>query len=161
MSKLDPKLSEHDKIISILNKILEHELSGVVRYTHYSFMVFGHARIPICSWLRDEANETLRHATEAGEMITFYGEHPSLGIGPLLETKHHSITDILEEAMEFEIDGIQLYRDLLNVVDGKSVYLEEYARQKISEEAMHVGEIDKMLRKPGEVERASEEIPKA
>ena len=34
-----------------LNTILELELAGVVRYLHYSLMVFGHARIPIIGWM--------------------------------------------------------------------------------------------------------------
>jgi bacterioferritin (cytochrome b1) len=38
---------EKNKVIDTLNSILETELSGVVRYTDYSFMIFGHARIPI------------------------------------------------------------------------------------------------------------------
>ncbi len=37
-----------------LNTILEHELAGVVCYTHYSFMVFGYSRIPIIGWLRQK-----------------------------------------------------------------------------------------------------------
>jgi bacterioferritin len=42
---------EKDKVIAVLNQILESELAGVVRYTHYSFLVFGFGRIPIVSWL--------------------------------------------------------------------------------------------------------------
>ena len=47
--------SFREQSLVLLNKILELELAGVVRYTHYSFMVFGHSRIPIVSWLRDQA----------------------------------------------------------------------------------------------------------
>jgi hypothetical protein len=35
-----------DKATEILNQILKMELAGVVYYTHYSFMIYGHARIP-------------------------------------------------------------------------------------------------------------------
>ena len=35
------------KVVELLNRILEHELAGVVRYTHYSLLVFGYNRIPI------------------------------------------------------------------------------------------------------------------
>ena len=159
MANFGPRLPEHDKVIAVLNKILEHELSGVVRYTHYSFMVFGHSRIPVCGWLREAANETLLHAIEAGEMVTFFGEHPSLGIGALLETDHHEVNEILKEALEFEIDGIEHYRDLLKLVEGTSVFVEEYARQKITVESLHVGEIDKMLRKPGTIDSTLNDVP--
>lgn len=143
------------KVITLLNKILEIELAGAVRYTHYSFMIYGYTRIPIVSWLREQTTESIAHAQQAGEMITALGEHPSLAIGPLLETHKHDIGDILREALEHERSGLQLYRDLLTLVEGKSVWLEEYARQMIYAEEMHSYEVDKMLRKPGDVKSFS------
>jgi bacterioferritin len=138
-------------VVALLNQILEAELAGVVRYTHYSFMVYGHSRIPIVSWLRTQASEGLAHAHEAGELITTLGEHPSLKIGQLLETQKHAINDILLEALEAEKRGLELYYKLLDQVKDKSVLLEEYARKLIYEEELHVGEVNKMLRQPGEV----------
>jgi len=140
-------------VVDLLNEILETELAGVVRYTHYSLMIFGHNRIPIVSWLRGEATTCLTHANEAGEMVTHLGEHPSLKIGALLETEQHSINDILLESMEAEKAGLALYKRLLELVRDRSVFLEEYARKMISEEEMHLGEVNKMLRKPGEIAR--------
>ena len=149
--KIDKEL-----VIAQLNRILESELAGVVRYTHYSLMVFGFGRIPIVSWFRGQANETLLHAQQAGEMITHLGGHPSLGIGPLLETQHHDIGEMLKETIEAEHEALQHYYGLLEMVEGKSVPLEEYARTMISEEEMHIDEIDKMLRRPGQVEVSKE-----
>ena len=139
------------KIVKLLNEILEAELAGVVRYTHYSLMVFGYNRIPIVSWLREQASTGLAHANAAGEMVTHFGEHPSLKIGHLLETQKHQIDDILRESLEAEKEGLGLYRQLLDLVKDKSVFLEEYARRMIAEEELHVGEVNKMLRRPGEV----------
>lgn len=142
---------DKDAAIALLNEILETELAGVVRYTHYSLMVFGHNRIPITSWLRSEANTCLSHANEAGELVTHFGGHPSLKIGALLETHKHGINDILLESLEAEKAGLALYKKLLDLVAGRSVMLEEYARKMISEEELHLGEVNKMLRKPGEI----------
>lgn len=136
-------------VTGVLNKILEAELAGVVRYTHYSLMVFGFSRIPIVKWLREQADEGLLHAQQAGELITQLGEHPSLGIGPLLETHRHDIADILRESMAHEARARALYEELLALVKDRSVMLEEYARRMIAEEEMHAGEVDKMLRQPG------------
>ena len=140
-------------VVALLNEILETELAGVVRYTHYSLMIFGHNRIPIVSWLRGEATTCLAHANEAGEMVTHLGEHPSLKIGALLESEQHSVQDILIESLEAEKTGLSLYKRLLDVVRDRSVFLEEYARKMIAEEEMHLGEVNKMLRKPGEIRR--------
>ncbi|MEE9344685.1 MAG: ferritin-like domain-containing protein [Methylococcales bacterium] len=139
-----------EAVVEVLNTILETELAGVVRYSHYSLMVVGYGRIPIVSWMRSQADESLLHAHEAGELITLLDHHPSLGIGPLLETHQHDIGDILRESLEHELLAIAAYHKLLTLVQGKSVLLEEYARRLIAQEEMHVGEVRKMLKKPGE-----------
>jgi len=142
---------DKEKVIGLLNRILEQELAGVVRYTHYSFLVFGHNRIPIVSWLREQAAESLTHAQQAGEMITLLGAYPSLEIGPLLDSHKHDIGAILRESLETEGKALALYRELLGCAEGRSVALEEYARQMVYAEELHASEVDKMLRTPGEV----------
>jgi bacterioferritin len=148
-SELDAKLNK--KIVDSLNHILELELAGVVRYLHYSFMIFGHNRIPIVAWLRDQATESSAHAVLAGEHITALGGHPSLKIGSLLETHQHDVNEILKEAHEHEKEGLGAYYSLLELVAGKSVWLEEYARDQIAAEEMHLADIRKMMRKPGSI----------
>lgn len=147
MAELDKKA-----VIEALNRILEAELAGVVRYTHYSFMIFGYHRIPIVSWLRGQASESMTHAQQAGELISSLGGHPSLGIGHLLETHKHDIGQILAEALDHEREGLAQYRKLLGLVEGRSVMLEEYARTMIAEEEGHICEVEKMVRKPGELD---------
>ena len=139
------------KVVDILKHILELELAGLVRYLHYSFMVFGHNRIPIVAWLRNQAQESQSHAVSAGEHITSLGGHPSLKIGPLLETHKHNVDEILREALTHEAEGLTEYRRLLDTVAGRSIMLEEYARELIATEEAHVAEIGKMLRKPGSI----------
>ncbi len=143
--------AEIASVTKVLNKILETELAGVVRYTHYSFMIYGYNRIPIVDWLRAQASESLAHAQQAGELITGLGEHPSLSIGHLLETHNHDIGAILLESLEHEQEGLNAYRELLELVKDKSVVLEEYARQMIHDEELHIMEVNKMLRKPGDI----------
>jgi bacterioferritin len=142
---------EKEKAIMILNNIMELELSGVVRYTHYSLMVYGYNRIPIVDWLKENAQEGLEHAGKAGEMVTMLGGHPSLKIGALLETEKHDIGDILRESLQHEAITASVYYDLLNLVEGRSVILEEYARGMIHLEEQHLDEVNKMLREPGEL----------
>jgi bacterioferritin len=151
-------MEETDKqnAIAILNRIMELELAGVVRYTHYALMVFGYNRIPIVSWLKSNGDESLAHAHKAGEFVTMLGGHPSLKIGPLLETHKHDIGDILRESLEQESSTLAAYYELLKLTEGRSVALEEYAREMILLEEMHLDEVNKMLRKPGEIEPFAE-----
>ena len=139
------------KVVSVLNRLLEAELAGVVRYTHYSFLVFGFGRIPIVSWLREQASESLLHAQEVGEWITTLGDYPSLAIGPLLDSHQHDIAAMLRGSLDTEARALALYRELLSHVEGRSVALEEFARQMIHAEELHAADVDKMLRKPGDV----------
>ncbi|MFC5522684.1 ferritin-like domain-containing protein [Polaromonas jejuensis] len=140
---------EKDQVVGVLNRILEAELAGVVRYTHYSLLVFGFGRIPIVAWLREQATESLLHAQQAGEWITTLGAYPSLAIGKLLDSHTFDIAAILRESLEAETGALKLYRELLTLVEHRSVALEEYARQMIQLEELHAGDVDKMLRKPG------------
>ena len=142
------------KVIGCLNAVLELELAGVVRYLHYSLMVFGHARIPIISWMRNQATEGMNHAAMAGEHVTSLGGHPSLKIGKLVETHKHDIVQILQEALEHERTTLDEYYNLLSMVEDKSVWLEEYAREQIQLEEQHIAEVEKMMRKPGELSPA-------
>src|SRR5688572_16378823 len=143
--------TENKNAIEILNRIMEQEMAGLVRYTHYALMVFGYNRIPIVSWLKGNGDESLVHAHKAGEFVTMLGGHPSLKIGPLLETHKHDIGDILRESLEQEKSTLEAYYQLLRLIEGKSVSLEEYAREMILLEEIHIDEVDKMLRKPGEL----------
>ncbi len=138
--------------IGALNRILESELAGVVKYTHYALMVYGYNRIPIVSWFKANADESLAHAHRAGELVTLLGGHPSLKIGPLLETEQHDIGDILRESLAHEQAALGLYHQLLQIAQGQSVLLEEYARELIVAEEMHLDEVNKMLRRPGETD---------
>ena len=146
MSNLD-----QDKVVTVLNRLLEAELAGVVRYTHYSFLVFGFSRIPIVEWLRAQATESLTHAQQIGEWITTLGAYPSLEIGKLLDSHKTDIGAMLRESLETERGALELYKQLLTLVEGRFVALEEFARQMIQLEEVHASDVDKMLRKPGEL----------
>jgi bacterioferritin len=141
---------DHDKTVEILNQIVELELAGAVRYTQYSLMVFGHARIPVTGWMREQAAESLAHAAQAGEEVTTLGASVSLGIGDLVGSHHASLDAMMEEMLVHERRGIALYEELLAAVEGRSVSLEELAREMIRNEELHVAEIQKMLRRRGD-----------
>tara|TARA_Y100001970_G_C14203845_1_gene842727 strand:- start:867 stop:1289 length:423 start_codon:yes stop_codon:yes gene_type:complete len=134
------------KIINKLSEIFDLELSGVIRYTHYSLMIFGYNRLPLIDFFKAQASESLTHANLAGEHITGLGGHPPLNIKDMKETFKHDIKDVLKETLNHEKKAIKVYYELLDIIDGKSVYLEEYARTMIGQEELHVLEVEKMLK---------------
>tara|TARA_B100000686_G_scaffold72131_1_gene77847 strand:- start:2218 stop:2640 length:423 start_codon:yes stop_codon:yes gene_type:complete len=137
---------DKEKVINKLTEIFDLELSGVIRYTHYSLMIFGHNRLPLVDFFKAQASESLAHANLAGEHITGLGGHPPLNINNIKETFKHDITEILKETLEHEKKAITVYYELLELINDKSVYLEEYARTMIGQEELHVLEVEKMLK---------------
>lgn len=135
-----------EKTTKTLNAILEYELAGVVRYTHYALMVIGPNRIPIVQFMQQQAQESLVHAQQAGEILTGLEGHPSMRIARIEETNKHSVRDLLTESLNHERRALELYSELLGTVQGASVYLEEYARTMIGNEELHCVELRKMLR---------------
>lgn len=138
-----------EKTQALLNRIMEFELAGVVRYTHYSLMVAGPNRIPIVQFMKQQANESLLHAQTAGEILVGLGGHPTLQIAEIPESYKHSVKDILEESLNHERTALDIYKQLLEEVEDCSVYLEEFARTQIAQEELHGLEVRKMLRDVG------------
>jgi bacterioferritin len=136
--------ADNKKVIERLNKIIESEISGVVRYLHYALMVTGPNRIPIVKWFHDQANEAYAHASIIGEKITALGGHPSLRVANVPETKKHSVLELLKESLEFEAQALQMYKDVLPLCDD-DIALEELIRDMVRKETEHIEEATKML----------------
>jgi len=135
-----------DEVIPVLNEVMLAELAGVIRYTHYSLVITGPNRLPLVDFMQAQADESLLHARQAGEILTGLGGHPTQGIGPIEESHDHSIETILRESIAHERRALEMYRRLLELSEDNSVYLEEYARTQIGEEELHVIELNKLLR---------------
>ena len=145
MAKSSSAMENKDQVLHKLDEILEFELSGITRYLHYSFMVFGPNRIPITKWMRDQATDGLDHAAQVGEWITALSGHPTVKVGATPEGNRHDIKTILDEALEFELTGLKRYPELLDQVRDRHVALEEWTRDLICQEQDHIYEIEKML----------------
>ena len=134
------------KIIDKLSEIFDLELCGVIRYTHYSLMIFGANRLPLVDFFKAQATESLDHANLAGEHITGLGGHPPINAISIKESNNHDIYEILKETLDHEKKAILTYYKLLDIVSNKSVYLEEYARSMIQQEELHSQEVEKMIK---------------
>lgn len=139
-------LIDTTEINPVLNEIMLAELAGVVRYTHYSLVITGPNRLPLVAFMQEQADESLLHARQAGEILTGLGGHPTQGIGAIEESHDHTIENILRESVAHERRALDLYRKLLTLSENNSVYLEEYARSQIGAEEVHVIEMNKLLR---------------
>jgi len=133
--------------IEVLNRIYQAEMAGVMRYLHYSFMIMGHNRIPIQKWFRDQASESMAHATTIGEKITSMGGHPTMEPVQIEENNDHSVSALLSESLAFELDSLELYKKLVKLAKD-DIALDEMARDFVRQETEHAEEVEKMLMKP-------------
>lgn len=140
------QLADDPEVIDLLKEIVEFELAGVIRFTHYALMVTGPNRIPIVDFFQAQASESLAHAQRAGEILTGLGGHPTMMVTAMDETNEHSVQAILEESYAHESAAIEKYSRLVELTSGKSVFMEEYARSMVAAEEEHVMELRKMLR---------------
>ncbi len=146
MAEQDDSIIDSADVIPVLNEIMLVELAGVIRYTHYSLVITGPNRLPLVAFMQEQADESLLHARQAGEILTGLGGHPTQGIGSIEESNDHAIEAILRESVAHERRALGLYRQLLALAENNSIYLEEYARTQIGAEELHVIEMNKLLR---------------
>lgn len=138
-------MAKNADMLKKLNEILECEVSGIVRYLHYSLMIKGPNRIPIVKFFQDQATEAFQHSSMIGEKITALGGHPSLKVKPVSESNKHDVMDILRESLEHEKEAVDLYKGLLKLCGEDDIAMEELARDMIRLEVEHIEEVEKML----------------
>lgn len=140
---------KNPKVLELLGKIYQEEMAGITRYLHYSFMIMGHNRIPIQKWFRDNASESMAHAVLIGEKITSLGGHPPMIGAKAEEMNVHTVQQLLEESLHFEVKTLNLYQDLAHLAaELNDIALEELARTQVRLEVEHADEVRKMLIKP-------------
>lgn len=132
------------ELMECMTQIFQAEMAGIIRYLHYSFMIMGHNRIPIQKWFRDQAQESMDHATVIGEKITSLGGHPPMVSARIDESNVHSVDQILKESLGFEKETLALYKKLVRL-SGDDIALEEMAREFVRLETEHTDEVIKML----------------
>lgn len=146
---MNEKSYQNDEVLNLLGKIYQEEMAGITRYLHYSFMIMGHNRIPIQSWFRSNASESMTHATVIGEKITSLGGHPPMVAAQAEEMNVHTVQQLLEESLGFEQKTIELYKELTALATSVGdIALEELAREQVKAEVEHADEVRKMLRRP-------------
>jgi bacterioferritin len=142
----------NEKICEHLNALLANELAGAMMYLHYSFHIYGHARIPIVGWLREQASEGMTHATAVGDQVVAFGGDPATMPAKGKFKEHFdSLDDMLREALRFEKETFDMYAGLLKSIsdddkDRGALMLRLFLEGMIQEETGHVQEIEKMLR---------------
>ena len=136
---------ESHNVINLLQTIFEFELSGAIRYTNFAALV-DNEKSDVANFLKEQAKESLEHSQKVGDILVRINGYNQPQIAPIAEAESMNIKDILQASHEFELQAINLYQNLLEVVKDSSIYLEEFARNMLTEEAEHSEELEQMLR---------------
>ncbi len=136
----------NEKLIQALNKDLEKEMAGIVRYLHHSFIVFGPNRGPLVQMFRTQAQESMAHAIQLGEKITALGGHPTVKVDQVFEPGYQSVEDMLSEDLKAEKAQLELYTKQLKEVGEYNLPMKLMLEQIIVSEQTHVEEMEKYLR---------------
>lgn len=139
-----------EKLIKALNKDLEREMAGIVRYLHHSFIVFGPHRGPLVQMFRAQATESMTHAIQLGEKITALGGHPTVRVDQVFEPGDQSVEDMIAEDLKAEKVQLELYTQQLKEFGDDNLTIKLMLEQVIIAEQTHVDEMEKYLRTSNE-----------
>lgn len=105
-----------DRVVRMLNKMLEHELNEIVHYLHASFLVSGPGYRPVMALFRDQAIESFTHAVKVGQKIRDLGGLPIVNIHQKLVPRRQPLIDMLRQSMEDEVYAAEGYRKILPLI---------------------------------------------
>ncbi len=135
---------DQNKTVELLNAIISFELAGVVRYTYYSLIAVSSKQIDLVDFFKEQASESLTHAQKVGEILTNLDGQSNLKLASI-DIQKQSMQQLIAASWEHETKALELYKELLGVVEGKNVYIEEFVRKMIAEEGTHSLDIKNML----------------
>jgi bacterioferritin len=135
---------DHNKAVDLLNAIISFELAGVVRYTYYSLIAIDSKQTNLVNFFQEQASESLTHAQKVGEILTSLSGQSNL-IFASIDIEKQPMKELLAASWQHETKALELYNQLLEIVSGKNVYIEEFVRNMIAEEGGHSLELKNML----------------
>jgi bacterioferritin (cytochrome b1) len=132
------------EIVEELNRLMAEEAEAFLRYFQLRYRLRGTDRLAAESFFDQAMEETLEHAQEIAGKIRSLGQTPRLEVKLSLTGGPIRLQEALAEALEFEQQALDAYKDFLPRVTGNTM-LEDFIRKQISVETEHVQEITMLL----------------
>jgi bacterioferritin (cytochrome b1) len=137
----DKKRSE---IVAELNSLMAEEIEAFLRYFQLRYRLRGADLLIADNFIKSAMQETQEHAAEIATKIRILGHTPKLDVQLTLSGGPVNLQEALAEALEFEQQALDAYKDFLPRVAGDPT-LEDFIRKQISIETEHVQEITMLL----------------
>lgn len=119
---------DKEATVEVLNRILHFELSGVMQHFHHRW---------VSRWLK----ASRPRAIAVGQHIASLQGGPAVDVSHLMEDALGESASILNAAMAHEEERLLEYRRLLELVEGRSVGLESFARTQIAADEQMLAEL--------------------
>lgn len=132
------------EIVDELNRLMAEEAEAFLRYFQLRYRLRGADLLIADDFLQKAMQETLEHAQEIAGKIRVLGHTPRLEIKLSLQGGPVKLQEALAEALEFEQQALDAYKEFLPRVEGDPT-LEDFIRKQIAVESEHVQEISMFL----------------
>ena len=129
------------EIVEELNHLMAEEIEAFLRYFQMRYRVQN----PQNDFFDKAMEETVEHAEAIAEHIRTLGQVPRLNIKLTVGGTPINFKEALSEALIFEQQALDAYKDTLPRVKGNPK-LEEFIRLQIATESEHVAEIRALLK---------------
>jgi bacterioferritin (cytochrome b1) len=132
------------ELVDELDRLMAEEAEAFLRYFQLRYRLRGTDRLAAEGFFDKAMEETLEHATEIANKIRSLGHIPQLDIKLSLAGGPIRLPEALAEALEFEQQALDAYKEFLPRVEGDPM-LEDFIRKQIAVETEHVQEISMLL----------------
>jgi len=130
------------ELVENLNKALSLELAAVIQYSQHSYLVTGREREVFKDWFRDQAEEAQNHAETLGDKIVALGGVPTVEPGTIRQSV--DLGEMLKLDLELEREALNVYMAAWASCDDNDLPQKFWLEGQISDEQMHVGELEKL-----------------
>jgi bacterioferritin (cytochrome b1) len=135
---------DNTQLIDELNRLMAEEIEAYLRYFQLRYRLRGTDLLAAERFLNEATQETMEHAEEIAKKIRALGRTPRLEVNVSLGGGPIKLQDALAEALEFEQQALDAYKEFLPQVEGDTM-LEDFIRKQIAVETEHVQEITMLL----------------
>lgn len=132
------------ELVENLNKALSYELSGIIQYLQHSYLVTGADREIFKGFFRDQAAEAQKHAEVLGDKIVALGGIPT--VEPAIIRQSTDVLEMLKQDLELEREAMAAYMAAWAACDDNDLPQKFWLEGQISEEQMHIEELEKLTR---------------
>ena len=141
---MNPTGEAHNELVEELNRLMAEEVEAFLRYFQLEYRLRGTDRLTAEKFFNNAKQETLEHADEIAKKIRTLGHTPKLEVSVSLGGGPIRLQEALAEALEFEQQALDAYKEFLPQVEGDTM-LEDFIRKQIATETEHVQEITMLL----------------